>query len=79
MGQLQDILLDYLVPNEGQNSIKTETLSISVERVTANELGNGENTLEKCRFKPPSGDAFGLGESKYERNIFVICLSTKII
>ena len=64
VGQLQDILLDYLVPNEGPTDIMTETLSVSVESVTANDFGKKENTLKKCRFKPPAGSAFGIGDSK---------------
>jgi hypothetical protein len=34
-----------------------------VEKKTAKTLGDFGNELKKCRFKSPSADAFGLGES----------------
>jgi hypothetical protein len=65
VGQLQGILLDYLVTNEGPNIVKTETLSISAEKISAKVFGEKESTLKKGRFKPPSAAAFGLGDGKY--------------
>ena len=62
--QLQSVLLDYLVTSEGSSSITTDTLSIAAEKIAANRIGEKENKLKKCRFKPPSGDAFGLGDGK---------------
>jgi hypothetical protein len=38
---------------------------MSAEKIAGYALGEKENTLKKCRFKPPSGAAFGLGDSKY--------------
>ena len=62
--QLQSVLLDYLVTSEGTSTITTDTLSITAEKVAANRIGEKENKLKKCRFKPPSGAALGLEESK---------------
>jgi hypothetical protein len=60
---LQSTVLDNLVTNEGPSNIETDTLSLQVERKTARTLGNSGNHFKKCRFKSPSGDAFGLRES----------------
>ena len=57
------MVLDNMVANEGPTNIETETLSLQVEKKTAKALGDARNKLKKCRFKPPSGDAFGLRES----------------
>jgi hypothetical protein len=62
---LQATVLDNLVTNEGPYDIKTETLSLQVEKKTAKTLGNSGNYLEKCRFNSPSANAFGLGESRW--------------
>ncbi len=59
---IQSMVLDNLVTNEGPIDIETETLSLQVEKKTAKTLGGTGNNLKKCRFKSPSGDAFGLGE-----------------
>ena len=67
--QLQNILLEYLVASEGSKSITTETLSIMAEKVVANRIGEKENKLKKCRFKPPFGAAFGLEESKLRHSV----------
>ena len=64
IGKLQNVVLEYLVSNEGPSSIETQQLSISVEKVSAKALGENESKLKRCRFKPPPGAAFGLGESK---------------
>ena len=50
--------------NEGPADIVTGVLSIEVEKKTATTLGSTGNELKGCRFNLPSGDAFGLGESK---------------
>ena len=63
--QLQSVLLDYLVTSEGSSSITTDTLSIAAEKVAAIRLEEKEKKLKKCRFKPPSGAAFGLGDGKW--------------
>ena len=61
---LQSVVGDNLVANEGPTDIETETLSLQVEKKTAKALGNTGNKLKGCGVKPPTGDGFGLGESK---------------
>ncbi|XP_028408505.1 sperm receptor for egg jelly-like [Dendronephthya gigantea] len=59
---LQSVVLDNLVTNEGPDTIDTDTLSLQVEKKTGTTLGNTGNELKGSRFKPPSGYAFGIGE-----------------
>ena len=61
--KLQSVILANLVANEGPSDIEGENLSLQVEKKSAKTLGNTGNKLKNCNFKPPSGDAFGLGES----------------
>jgi hypothetical protein len=60
---LQETVLDNLVTNEGPYDIESEPLSLQVEKKTAKTLGNSGNHLKSSRFKAPSGEVFGLGES----------------
>ena len=60
---LHSVILDNLVANEEPSTIESENLSLQVEKKTARALGESVNKLKNCSFKPPSGDAFGLGES----------------
>ena len=60
---LHSVILDNLVANEEPSTIESENLSLQVEKKTARALGESVNKLKNCSFKPPSGAAFGLGES----------------
>ena len=64
IGNVQSILLDNLVTNEGPTTIVTDQLSLQVEKVSVIEFGSKPNVLKNSRFQPPSASALGLRDGK---------------
>ena len=62
--KIQAVLLDNIVSTEGPVDIETDTLSLQVEKVTVQDIGQHASNLKNSEFKVPSLSAIGLGESE---------------